>query len=134
MRRMIGAAALILTLAACAGGLLVARGSAVAPLILPGSTDVVVISQGVNSIRVEYHATGLPFAWRDALDHQLVDAGWRGREYSFSGTRFPFTVTWYVREFRVGPLTLAEHAVVGGDPDDPYAAKIQVHHELHLNG
>src|SRR5262245_24877503 len=111
MWRAIGAAAIIICLVACGAGLWAARNSAITPLILPGATDVAVTSQGINSIRVEYHTTGRPFEWRILLDQQLVRTGWRGREYSFTGTRFPFIVTWYVREIHLGPFTLAEHAV-----------------------
>jgi hypothetical protein len=134
MRRAILGAVIVICLVACGAGLWAARSSAVAPVILPGATDVVVTSQGFNSIRVEYHAVGRPFEWHDLLQQQLESAGWNGRRYTFTGTRAPFIVTWYTHAIRLGPFVLLESAVVVGDPDSPYTAMIQIHHELHLNG
>jgi hypothetical protein len=133
MRRVILGALVVVCLLGCGGGLWLARGSAIAPVILPGATNVVVISQGFNSIRVEYRAAGQPYEWRGDIFRQLGGAGWRGLDYTFSGTRAPFIVTSYAHTIQLGPFTLIEHAVVGGDPDDGNVVIIQIHHELHLN-
>jgi len=134
MRRAILAAMIAICLLACGAGLWLARRSAVAPVILPGATNVVVISQGFNSIRVEYRAAGQPYEWRADIYRQLGSAGWRGFDYTFAGTRAPFIVTSYSHAIQLGPFALVEHAVIGGDPTDGNAVNIQIHHELHLNG
>lgn len=100
-------------------------------LVLPGSTDLVVTTQGALERRLTYHAAQDPLHWRDRIWQRLVTQGWRATDYTFGTTR-TFAVTWYRREFTLGPLRMIESAVVGGDPRDPDLVIIEYHREIHL--
>jgi hypothetical protein len=117
--------------AACVAGVWVAQNSLVAQFVLPGATEVVVSSRSLSALRVVYHAPGQPNAWREAVFQQVVRRGWGSRNYTFGFTR-QFTVTWYSRTLDLGPVTIVESAVVGGDPRDPNAVIVEVHRELHF--
>src|SRR4051812_32191007 len=125
---LVGICLLILT---CAAGVWTLRESMVQPYLLPDATNVVVTSRGINSLSMAYQAHGRPYAWRDEIAHQLAVGGWKGHDYVFGVTR-TFTVTWYTRTTPLGPFSILESAVVGGDPLDPYAVHVEVHRELHI--
>ena len=116
----------------CAAGAWASRESMIRPYVLPGATNVVVTTHGLNSLSIAYQAAGRPYAWRDTIAHQLETGGWNGRDYVFGVTR-TFTVTWYSRTTHFGPFSILESAVVGGDPRDPNAVHVEVHRELHLD-
>jgi hypothetical protein len=118
-------------LAACVAGIWVAQNSLVEQFVLPGATEVVVSSRNLTALRVAYRAPGQPNAWREAVFQQVVRRGWGSRNYTFGFTR-QFTVTWYSRSLDLGPVTIVESAVVGGDPHDPNAVIVEVHRELHF--
>jgi hypothetical protein len=124
--------AVVAVLLLCVGGAWVARNSLSTPLIHPDATDVTITPRGLHNLNITYHVPGLPYAWRAELAKRLTTSGWQAREYTFSGTRAPFIVTWYTNEIVFGPFQLVEHAVVGGDPDDPNVVYIQAHRELHF--
>ncbi len=124
--------AIVAVLLLCAAGAWVARNSLSTPLIHPDATEVVVTSRGLNNLNITYRVEGHPYAWRADLAERLAASGWNARDYTFSGTRAPFIVTWYTYEVVFGPFHLVEHAVIGGDPDDPNAVYIQAHREFHF--
>lgn len=119
-------AALVAALLACAGGLWAARSSGSLSFVLPGASGVVVKQHGAAGLRIEYQAAAADYGWRDQLRRRLLDQGWRAREYTFGTTR-QFEVTWYTRSIRLGPLEIAESAVVGGDPHDASRVNIEFH-------
>jgi hypothetical protein len=122
---------LCLLMLACGAGAWTLQESMIQPYVLPGATNVVVTSHGINSLSIAYRADGRPYAWRDTIAHQLAVGGWRSRDYVFGVTR-TFTVTWYARTTTFGPFSILESAVVGGDPRDPYAVHVEVNRELHI--
>jgi hypothetical protein len=123
-------AAIVACLLLCGAGGWMARNTLVAPFILPGATDLVVAGRGLNGLTLTYRAAGPPHAWSAALAKRLGTDGWRAREYTFTGTRAPFIVTSYSYEVTFGPFRLIEHAVVGGDPDDPNLVHVQAHRQF----
>ena len=131
MRRGIMIALIVACVVACIAGFWATQASMVTPFVLPGATDVVVVSRSLTARRISYHAAGQSYAWRDDVLRQLVGRGWRGRDYTFGTTR-QFAVTWYTRTIEFGPVMILESAVVGGDPHDPSAVIVEVHRELHF--
>ena len=131
MRRRIVVALIIGCLCSCGAGVWVAREAMIAPFVLPGASDLVVTPHGLDDLGIDYRAGAGSFSWRDRISQRLSGMGWNGRLYTF-GSRTPFTLTSYTHELELGPFTLTEHAIVGGNPNDPNAVQIRVYHELHL--
>jgi hypothetical protein len=131
MRRSILVALIIACLLACGISVWALRVTMVWPFLLPGATDVVVTSQGLDSFTIMYHIDKRSESWRDDMAHRLAIDDWRGRDYSFGFTQ-RFLVTWYSRTIELGPLRILESAIVGGDPNDADLVVIRTHRELHF--
>ena len=131
MRRTLLIGAIVATLLACGGGLALARSATLARFIVPGAADVRVRQQGIGRATITYQAAGDPYAWRDTIARKLDQSGWTGHAYTtFGGSGWSYTVLWYSRELRVGPIALVEFAVLGGDPDHPNQALIRLSFQL----
>lgn len=133
MRRGILAAIVVVLVGGCGASAWAARSGIIAPYVLPGATNMTVTSQGLNKMLITYQAGGQPYEWHYTLAKRLGSRGWMIREYTFSGTRAPFLVTWYTRSASFGPLVMVESAVVGGDPDDSHAVIIRVEREFRVS-
>jgi hypothetical protein len=130
-RRIALAVALLALLLLCGAGAYGLQASSVRQLVVAGAQEVEVEARGLGDLRVTYQVAGQAYGWRDMVWRQLLNDGWRGRDYTF-GTTLRFTVTSYRRERDLGPLQLVESAVVGGDPDDPGLVIIEFHRRLRL--
>jgi hypothetical protein len=119
-------------LLACVGVSWAVRTATLAPFILSDATNVVVSAEGLSGTRIDYEAGGLPFEWRDRIAKHLDSEGWQSRDYTFTGTRSPFVLLWYSNTTRLGPITVINHAILGGDPDKPHLAQIKLNHEIHF--
>jgi hypothetical protein len=124
-------AAMLICLLGCGASVWFARASRIAPLVLPGATDVVVTNRDFTGVSIAYQAAGHPWEWRGTISRLLLSDGWRSRDYLFGGSS-SFVVTWYTRSIVLGPLTIVDNAVVGGDPTDPHTVRIEASLELHL--
>jgi hypothetical protein len=134
LRRALTIGALLIGLLACGGGgWLGLRRAAIEPLVLPGALSVTTAWRGQTTLLVRYHMPGEPFGWRGQLSRQLEGEGWRGRSFTNMGARRPpFVTIFYVRERSIGPLSVVERAVFGGDPDSPNTAIVELTREIYL--
>lgn len=133
MRRILLITAIAASLLACGSGLALARSAALARFIAPGAADVRVKQQGIGRATITYQAAGDPYAWRDLIARRLDRSGWSGHAYTtFGGSGWSYTVLWYSRELRVGPIAMTEYAVLGGDPDHPNQALIRLSFRMGL--
>jgi hypothetical protein len=129
-RRGLAAALFAAVLLACAAGAWATQSSMVTPFVMPGASEVAVSSRRLDGLRVTYRYAGEPYGWRGEIMRRLAVRGWRSRDYTFGVTE-RFTVTWYTRTIDLGPATILESAVVGGDPHDPHLVIVEIHRELH---
>lgn len=120
---------LLVVLTSCGFGLRTLSNNAIQPFVLPGATDVVVTRQNLRSQIVVYR-TDLPsITWRDQLAHQLARDDWRSRDYNFGYTK-RFSVSWYRRTTAIGPITIQESAIIGGDPNDPQIVIVRLERDV----
>ncbi len=101
MRRPILVALIVACLLACGASVWALRVTMIWPFLLPGATDVVVTSQGLDSFTIMYHIDKRSESWRDDMAHRLAVDDWRGREYSFGFTQ-RFIVTMVQPHDRAG--------------------------------
>ncbi len=134
MRRLIAIMVVLFVLAVA--GLATSRAHAMrlAPFILPDATHLVIVTSGLNTVDITYHAA--PRTWRQRLSQQLLQAGWSVHSYENPGASLPqwAFVSWYTRDTSIGPLALHEQAHFVVDRNDPSDVQLQITSEVVWSG
>lgn len=102
--------------------------------VLPGAADQQTEWHGATII-VRYKASSAPFVWRDELTTRLKAEGWQAHTFPNVGQRRPpFYTLWFDRTTRLGPLSIAERAILGNHPDQPTKASVEISRDIEIAG
>src|SRR5262245_1840086 len=78
-RRILAALTLLLTGALGGGGIWMLFHPSITPFLIPGATNIQVVSIGIWEWQITYDTSGPPYAWSYTLMHALTEGQWRDR-------------------------------------------------------
>ena len=125
MRHKLAILTLLLVLGGLGAGVWRALHPSTGEFLVPGVTDIQVINVGVGAQLIIYHAPGPAYAWRAAVEHNLVQRGWVNPSWWHPG--LPDLIYIYRSEFGFG--TIWYQADLRGDPND---ARISIRRWIEL--
>jgi hypothetical protein len=132
MRRVLAALTLLLAGALVASAIWILFHPAVTPFIVPGATDIQVVTLGWGQRQINYRTPGPPYAWYVTLTRNLETGGyrllnpWRPNE---SPTYEPIVILRFEREYAT---LLREEVVLTPDRRDPQRATIIVRQHISI--
>jgi hypothetical protein len=104
----------------------------VTPLLVPGATDIQVVSTGVWEWRITYDASGPPYAWYFTLSRMIEGQGWTARRPWQPDGSTMFDPVWPRRFEWVYTRLLWDEVVLIPDQNHSQRATIRLRRSIHI--